>query len=106
VASSGSSEVVYDSEEIVMNLLLGGAVLLHLFDKILLREISVQHIVRDVQVIDRKVDQNIELLLEVLLSFEPLQAENQNFGCFVNLHLLGCQDEVLTFGTVPSIVLS
>lgn len=41
----------------------------------------------------------------VLLPLEPLQTQNEYFGCLVYLHLLLGQDEILAPGTVPGILL-
>lgn len=49
---------------------------------------------------------HIVFLLGVLLTLESFQAEDEDFGSFVDLHSLSGEYKILAFGAVPSIVLS
>ena len=49
---------------------------------------------------------HVEFLCMVVLALESLEAEDEDFGGFVDLHLLFGEDEVFAFGAVPRIVFS
>ena len=48
----------------------------------------------------------VDLFGVVVLAFEALETEDEDLGGFVDLHLFAGENEVLAFGTVPSIILS